>query len=95
MPPRGVKSSKRARQYSKIKASAKKQGKGKRAAEIAARTVNKQRRKAGETKAAPRRSAAGKTSRSKSGSSSTRKSPKRSTSKRSTSKRSTSSRSKK
>jgi hypothetical protein len=51
MPPRGVKSSKRARQYEHIKESAQEQGHGtKRAKEIAAATVNKQRRQAGETK---------------------------------------------
>ena len=51
MPPRGVKSSKRARQYEHIKDSAKKQGRStKRAKQIAAATVNKQRRQAGETK---------------------------------------------
>ena len=51
MPPRGVKSSKRKRQYEHIKASAKARGKSpRRAKEIAARTVNKQRRKAGQTK---------------------------------------------
>ncbi len=51
MPPRGVKSPKRKRQYEHIKASALKRGKGtRRAKEIAARTVNKQRRKAGQTK---------------------------------------------
>lgn len=51
MPPRGVKSAKRARQYEKIKASAKKRGRStKTAKRIAAATVNKQRRQAGETK---------------------------------------------
>ena len=51
MPPRGVKSAKRKRQYEHIKESEKKEGRStKRAKEIAARTVNKQRRKAGETK---------------------------------------------
>jgi hypothetical protein len=51
MPPRGVKSSKRARQYEHIKESAQKRGRStKRAKEIAAATVNKQRRQAGETK---------------------------------------------
>jgi hypothetical protein len=51
MPPRGVKSPKRKRQYEHIKKSAKKRGKStKRAKEIAARTVNKQRRKSGQTK---------------------------------------------
>ncbi len=52
MPPRGVKSPKRKRQYEHIKASATRRGKSpRRAKEIAARTVNKQRRKAGQTKA--------------------------------------------
>jgi hypothetical protein len=51
MPPRGVKSPKRKRQYEHIKESAKKRGRStKRAKEIAARTVNKQRRQAGQTK---------------------------------------------
>ncbi|HEX6314872.1 MAG TPA: hypothetical protein VFZ73_08435 [Gemmatimonadaceae bacterium] len=51
MPPRGVKSPKRKRQYEHIKESAKKRGKStKRAKEIAARTVNKQRRQSGQTK---------------------------------------------
>jgi hypothetical protein len=51
MPPRGVKSPKRKRQYEHIEESARKRGRSvRRAKEIAARTVNKQRRKAGETK---------------------------------------------
>jgi hypothetical protein len=51
MPPRGVKSAKRTRQYEHIKESAHKRGRStKRAKEIAARTVNKQRRQSGETK---------------------------------------------
>ena len=51
MPPRGVKSAKRTRQYEKIKASAKKGGRSTATAKrIAAATVNKQRREAGETK---------------------------------------------
>jgi hypothetical protein len=51
MPPRGVKSAKRERQYEHIKESEKDRGVGDdRAEEIAARTVNKQRRQAGETK---------------------------------------------
>ncbi|HVL69256.1 MAG TPA: hypothetical protein VM364_18500 [Vicinamibacterales bacterium] len=51
MPPKGVKSAKRKRQYEHIKESAKKRGRStKRAKEIAARTVNKQRREAGQTK---------------------------------------------
>ena len=63
MPPRGVKSAKRARQYEHIKESAKKQGRStKRAKEIAAATVNKQRREKGETKRSRRGSAKKKTS---------------------------------
>ena len=51
MPPRGVKSAKRTRQYEKIKASAKKRGRSSATAKrIAAATVNKQRSEAGETK---------------------------------------------
>ena len=60
MPPRGVKSSKRARQYEHIKSSAKKKGRStKRAKEIAAATVNKQRRQAGETKGSRKKSTGG------------------------------------
>lgn len=55
MPPRGVKSAKRKRQYEHIKESAKKRGRStKRAKEIAARTVNKQRRQSGQTKGSKR-----------------------------------------
>ena len=55
MPPRGVKSAKRARQYEKIKASAEKRGRSSATAKrIAAATVNKQRREAGETKGSPK-----------------------------------------
>ncbi len=52
MPPKGVKSGKRKRQYEHIKRSMQTRGgrSAGRAKEIAARTVNKQRRKAGETK---------------------------------------------
>lgn len=51
MPPRGVKNPKRKRQYEHIKRSAKSRGASlRRAKEIAARTVNKQRRKSGQTK---------------------------------------------
>ena len=51
MPPRGVKSAKRERQYEHIKESAKKQGRSTaRAKQIAAATVNKQRRESGEAK---------------------------------------------
>lgn len=51
MPPRGVKSAKRKRQYEKIKSSAKKRGRSTATAKrIAAATVNKQRRQAGEAR---------------------------------------------
>jgi hypothetical protein len=51
MPPRGVKKgTKRARQYEKVKGSARSRGAStSRAEEIAARTVNKNRRRSGET----------------------------------------------
>ncbi|HEX9308744.1 MAG TPA: hypothetical protein VF894_14715 [Anaeromyxobacter sp.] len=54
MPPKGVKSQKRKRQYEHIKRSIQSRGGG-RAKEIAARVVNKQRRRAGETKTRGRR----------------------------------------
>jgi hypothetical protein len=52
MPPRGVKKgSKRARQYEHVKRSEKEQGRSEsRAEEIAARTVNKERARAGESR---------------------------------------------
>jgi hypothetical protein len=52
MPPRGVKKgSKRARQYEHVKQSEKEQGRSeRRAEEIAARTVNKERARAGEAR---------------------------------------------
>jgi len=52
MPPRGVKKgTKRARQYEHVKKSEKKQGRSeKRAEEIAARTVNKEKARSGESK---------------------------------------------
>jgi hypothetical protein len=58
MPPRGVKKgTKRARQYEKIKKSQKDQGRSEsRAEEIAARTVNKERARAGESRTASRSS---------------------------------------
>jgi hypothetical protein len=58
MPPRGVKKgTKRARQYEHIKESEKKQGASEeRAEEIAARTVNKERARAGESRTASRTS---------------------------------------
>jgi hypothetical protein len=55
MPPRGVQSAKRRRQYEHIKESAQKRGRSSgRAKEIAAATVNKQRSEAGETKRSTR-----------------------------------------
>lgn len=64
MPPSGVrKGSKRERQYEHIKDSQEDQGKSeKRAAEIAARTVNKERARAGETETASKSSLQGKSS---------------------------------
>lgn len=58
MPPRGVKAgSKRARQYEHIRKSERRQGAGeKRAEEIAARTVNKERARSGEAKQSSRTS---------------------------------------
>jgi hypothetical protein len=53
MPPRGVTSAKRKRQYEHVKESELERGVGEdRAEEIAARTVNKQRAQSGETKGA-------------------------------------------
>jgi hypothetical protein len=73
MPPRGVKSAKRTRQYEKIKSSAKKRGRSTATAKrIAAATVNKQRAEAGEAKSSGR----------------SRKSAKRSTTRRSAAKKS-------
>jgi|SRR6187549_3803450 len=59
MPPRGVKKgTKRARQYEHIKSSQKKRGASEsRAEEIAARTVNKERARSGESKQRSRTSA--------------------------------------
>ena len=58
MPPRGVKpGTKRARQYEHIKESEREQGAGeRRAEEIAARTVNKERARAGESRTRSRTS---------------------------------------
>ena len=71
MPPRGVSSSKRARQYEHIKESATKRGRStKRAKQIAAATVNKQRRQAGETKGSRKRTSSSTSSTSRKSSSS-------------------------
>jgi hypothetical protein len=84
MPPRGVKSAKRTRQYEKIKSSAKKRGRSSATAKrIAAATVNKQRRQAGETQSSGRKRGA--TKRSSARKSSARKSSTRKTSARKTS----------
>src|SRR5437870_11449648 len=91
-------SAKRERQYEHVKESEQKEGRStKRAKEIAARTVNKQRAQSGETKGSsrsPSRSSSSSSPSSSSRSSSSRSTPSRSTSSRSTSTRSTSSRSK-
>ncbi len=74
MPPRGVKSAKRKRQYEHIKESEQERGVGiKRAKEIAARTVNKQRSEAGQTKAAKSTSSRKKSASSRKKSTSSRK----------------------
>jgi hypothetical protein len=64
MPPRGVKKgTKRERQYEHVKDSAKSQGAStKRAKEVAARTVNKERARAGESRTASRTSTQDKSS---------------------------------
>ena len=69
MPPRGVKKgSKRARQYEHIKDSEKKQGRStKRAEEIAARSVNKERARSGESKASSRSSTRGRSASARGG----------------------------
>ncbi len=61
MPPRGVKKgTKRARQYEKIKRSARRRGaSGSRAREMAARTVNKNRARSGESRTRSRSSTRG------------------------------------
>jgi hypothetical protein len=69
MPPKGVKSKKRGRQYKKVLSSIRGSGKYKgRQKEVAARIVNKTRRKKGETK-----KSSSSRSRSRSGSSTRRK----------------------
>lgn len=88
MPPRGVKSAKRKRQYKQIKASGRKRGmSNERAEEMAARTVNKQRRKAGQTKGRRKRTSSRKSSRTRS-SSGRRSSSRKSSSRKRTSRRS-------
>ena len=69
MPPRGVKKgSKRARQYEEVKKSEKKEGRStKRAEEIAARTVNKEKARSGESKSASRSSTRGSSASSRGG----------------------------
>jgi hypothetical protein len=69
MPPRGVKKgSKRDRQYKEVKKSEKEQGRStKRAEEIAARTVNKEKARSGESKTVSRSSTKGKSASSRGG----------------------------
>ena len=70
MPPRGVKKgSKRARQYEHIKKSEKKSGRSeKRAEEIAARAVNKEKARSGESRSSSRSSKRGRSASSRGGS---------------------------
>lgn len=69
MPPRGVKKgSKRARQYEHVKKSEKQAGRSEsRAEEIAARTVNKEKARAGESRTASRTSTQGPSASSRGG----------------------------
>jgi hypothetical protein len=69
MPPRGVKKgSKRARQYEHIKQSEKKAGRSnKRAEEIAARAVNKEKARSGESRSRSRSSTRGRSASSRGG----------------------------
>ena len=69
MPPRGIsKGSKRGRQYEHVKQSEKRQGRStKRAEEIAARTVNKERARSGESRSASRTSTSGSSASSRGG----------------------------
>jgi hypothetical protein len=69
MPPRGVKKgSKRDRQYKHIKASEKEEGRSeKRAEEIAARAVNKEKARSGESKSSSRNSTRGRSASSRGG----------------------------
>jgi hypothetical protein len=69
MPPRGVKKgSKRDRQYKEIVKSEKKEGRStKRAKEIAARTVNKEKARSGESKSSSRTSTSGSSAASRGG----------------------------
>jgi hypothetical protein len=69
MPPRGVKKgSKRDRQYKEVKKSEMKEGRSeKRAEEIAARTVNKEKARSGESKTVSRSSTSGRSASSRGG----------------------------
>jgi hypothetical protein len=69
MPPRGVKKgSKRDRQYKEVKKSEEEEGHSKkRAEEIAARTVNKEKARSGESKSASRSSTTGRSASSRGG----------------------------
>ena len=69
MPPRGVKKgSKRDRQYKEVKKSEMKEGRSeKRAEQIAARTVNKEKARSGESKTSSRSSTSGRSASSRGG----------------------------
>jgi hypothetical protein len=69
MPPRGVKKgSKRDRQYKEVKKSEKEAGRStKRAEEIAARTVNKEKARSGESRSSSRTSTSGRSASSRGG----------------------------
>ena len=69
MPPRGVKKgSKRDRQYKEVKKSEEKEGRSKKRAEqIAARTVNKEKARSGESKSSSRSSKRGKSASARGG----------------------------
>jgi hypothetical protein len=69
MPPRGVKKgSKRARQYEEVKKSEKKAGRSEsRAEEIAARTVNKEKARSGESRTSSRSSTKGRSASARGG----------------------------
>jgi hypothetical protein len=69
MPPRGVKKgSKRARQYEEVKKSERKAGRSEsRAEEIAARTVNKEKARSGESRTSSRSSTRGKSASARGG----------------------------
>jgi hypothetical protein len=77
MPPRGIKKgTKRARQYEHIKRSQRARGRGRRAEEIAARTVQKERARSGQSRTRSRTSTRGKSPSQRGGQRSGRRGPK-------------------